>query len=142
VWSAIRIGEGIPYVPQFPIQVFLSLVVQQCVNSQSRHPSPRYSKVARMYGKAFTCVARGRVGLEGRWSSWRSQHEVFTVAGKSSGLEGYLRICKNKCHPLSRYSYPGEGAIVERSIANYIIIEGGGRKDRQNLQINWREERA
>ena len=44
---------------------------------------------------------------------------------KSSKLEGYLRICKNKCHPLDRYSYPGEGAIVKRSIANYIIIEGG-----------------
>ena len=42
---------------------------------------------------------------------------------KRSKVKERLRICKIECHPLTRYSYPGEGATVERSIANYIIIE-------------------
>jgi hypothetical protein len=59
-------------------------------------------------------------------------------------LKERLRICKIECHPLTRYSYPGEGATVERSIANYIII---GKYDRMrkgmpNLQSKFTQEDA
>jgi hypothetical protein len=38
-------------------------------------------------------------------------------------LNERFRICKIEYHPLARYSDPGEGAIVVRSIANYIIMK-------------------
>lgn len=44
-----------------------------------------------------------------------------------------FRICKIECHPLIRYSYPGEGAIITRSIANYIIMKGKGKTDRRSV---------
>jgi len=55
-----------------------------------------------------------------------------------------LRICKIECHPLTRYSYPGEGATVERSIANYIIIGEYDRmrKGMPNLQSKFTQEDA
>jgi hypothetical protein len=57
---------------------------------------------------------------------------------KLQGLKGRFRICKIECHPLARYSDPGEGAIVSRSIANYIIIEWKMGRSSQNLRIGFR----
>lgn len=64
--------------------------------------------------------------------------------GTCEAFEIRLRICKIECHPLTRYSYPGEGTTVERSIANYIII---GKYDRMrkgmpNLQLIFTQDDA
>ena len=48
---------------------------------------------------------------------------------KNSGLKERFRICKIEIHPRERYSYPGEGAIVARSIANYIIMQETGEEE-------------
>jgi hypothetical protein len=44
-------------------------------------------------------------------------------------VNGRFRICKIECHPLARYSDPGEGAIIVRSIANYIIMQETGEEE-------------